>query len=88
LLHLPGLTPADEGRTLTLYPDTKPGDPQSDDALTIKPDHSVGADQNHALRESPLDSKQPKTTLCNHFADYGDTYDYLNRGQTNIQHTM
>jgi hypothetical protein len=25
LLHLPGLNPADEGRRLTLYPDTKPG---------------------------------------------------------------
>jgi len=28
VLHLPGLTPADEGRKLTLCPDTKPGDLQ------------------------------------------------------------
>ena len=30
LLHLPGLTPADEGRRLTLNPDMKPGDRHND----------------------------------------------------------
>ena len=33
LLHLSGLTPTDEGRRLTLNPDTKPGDRQSRYAL-------------------------------------------------------
>ena len=35
LLHLPGLTPADEGRRLTLRPDTKPGDPHEGAGLYL-----------------------------------------------------
>ena len=45
MLHLPGLTPADEGRKLTLCPDTKPGDPQSAGLNQVKLAEKLGRPQ-------------------------------------------